>query len=67
VSAVPFFSGAAVMEAVRPLEAYAAVRAAFVAHHRGEWAMQPKLYVTNYPAGDSRHARARRRPRAAWR
>jgi ornithine cyclodeaminase/alanine dehydrogenase-like protein (mu-crystallin family) len=54
VSAVPFFSGAAVMEAVGPLEAYDAVRTAFVAHHRGEWAMQSKLYVTNYPAGDFR-------------
>ena len=26
----------------------------FVAHARGEWTMQPKLYVTNYPAGDFR-------------
>ena len=30
------------------------VREAFVAHARGEWTMQPKLYVTNYPAGDFR-------------
>jgi ornithine cyclodeaminase/alanine dehydrogenase-like protein (mu-crystallin family) len=30
------------------------VRDAFVAHSRGEWTMQPKLYVTNYPAGDFR-------------
>jgi ornithine cyclodeaminase/alanine dehydrogenase-like protein (mu-crystallin family) len=30
------------------------VRAGFVAYARGEWAMQPKLYVTNYPAGDFR-------------
>ena len=51
---VPFFSGAAVMEAVTPHEAYDAVREAFVAHARGEWTMQPKLYVTNYPAGDFR-------------
>jgi alanine dehydrogenase len=51
---VPFFSGNAVMEAVTPHEAYDAVRAAFVAHARGEWTMQPKLYVTNYPAGDFR-------------
>ena len=42
------------MEAVAPLEAYDAVREAFVAHARGEWTMQPKLYVTNYPAGDFR-------------
>ena len=51
---VPFFSGNDVMEAVTPHEAYDAVRAAFVAHARGEWTMQPKLYVTNYPAGDFR-------------
>ena len=51
---VPFFSGKAVMEAVTPHEAYDAVREAFVAHARGEWTMQPKLYVTNYPAGDFR-------------
>ncbi len=54
MSDVPCFSGAAVMEAVSPLEAYDAVREAFVAHARGEWTMQPKLYVTNYPAGDFR-------------
>ena len=48
------FSGRAVEEAVSPHEAYDAVRKAFVAHHRGEWTMQPKVYVTNYPAGDFR-------------
>ena len=51
---VPFFSAAAVEAAVPPEVAYAAVRDAFVAHARGEWTMQPKLYVTNYPAGDFR-------------
>ena len=51
---IPFFSGTAVRDAVAPLDAYDAVRDAFVAHHRGEWVMQPKLYVTNYPAGDFR-------------
>lgn len=51
---VPFLSGRAVLEAVSPHEAYDAVRDGFVAHARGEWAMQPKLYVTNYPAGDFR-------------
>ena len=30
------------------------VQAGFVAYARGEWTMQPKLYVTNYPAGDFR-------------
>ena len=51
---VPFFSGNDVERAVSPHEAYDAVKAAFVAHARGEWTMQPKLYVTNYPAGDFR-------------
>ena len=51
---IPVFSRDAVLEAVSPQDAYAAVRNAFVAHHRGEWAMQPKIYVTNYPAGDFR-------------
>jgi alanine dehydrogenase len=51
---VPFFSAQQVEAAVPPEHAYDAVRAAFVAHARGEWTMQPKLYVTNYPAGDFR-------------
>jgi alanine dehydrogenase len=51
---VPVFSGAAVRRAVSPLDAHDAVREAFVRHARGEWTMQPKLYVTNYPAGDFR-------------
>ena len=51
---VPFFSARHVEAAVPPERAYEAVRTAFVAHARGEWTMQPKLYVTNYPAGDFR-------------
>ena len=51
---VPFFSGADVERAVSPHEAYNAVKAAFIAHARGEWTMPPKLYVTNYPVGDFR-------------
>jgi ornithine cyclodeaminase/alanine dehydrogenase-like protein (mu-crystallin family) len=51
---VPFFNRADVERAVSPAEAYEAVREAFVAYARGEWSMQPKLYVTNYPAGDFR-------------
>ncbi len=51
---VPAFSGADVRRAVPSLRAYDAVRDAFVRHARGEWTMQPKLYVTNYPAGDFR-------------
>ncbi|HET7572106.1 MAG TPA: hypothetical protein VFJ77_05485, partial [Gaiellaceae bacterium] len=52
--ALPVFSARDVEAAVPPQRAYEAVRDAFVAHARGEWAMQPKLYVTNYPAGDFR-------------
>ena len=51
---IPFLSARDVEAAVPPERAYSAVRDAFVAHARGEWAMQPKLYVTNYPAGDFR-------------
>jgi ornithine cyclodeaminase/alanine dehydrogenase-like protein (mu-crystallin family) len=51
---VPFFSARHVEAAVPPERAYEAVRTAFAAHARGEWTMQPKLYVTNYPAGDFR-------------
>ena len=39
---------------VPPGAAVEAVREAFVAHARGEWTMPPKVYVTNYPAGDFR-------------
>jgi ornithine cyclodeaminase/alanine dehydrogenase-like protein (mu-crystallin family) len=53
-SAVPVFTGRDVEQAVPPEAAVEAVRAAFVAHHRGEWTMPPKVYVTNYPAGDFR-------------
>jgi alanine dehydrogenase len=51
---IPVFSGAAVRAAVPPLAAYDAVREAFVSYARGEWTMSPKVYVTNYPAGDFR-------------
>jgi alanine dehydrogenase len=43
-----------VLRAVSPEAAVEAVREAFVAHYRGEWTMPPKVYVTNYPAGDFR-------------
>ena len=43
-----------VLRAVSPEAAVEAVRDAFVAHHRGEWTMPPKVYVTNYPEGDFR-------------
>ena len=48
------FDGAAVEAAVSPARAVDAVRDAFVAHARGKWQMPPKVYVTNYPAGDFR-------------
>jgi ornithine cyclodeaminase/alanine dehydrogenase-like protein (mu-crystallin family) len=51
---VPFFAARDVEAAVPPERAYEAVREAFLAHARGAWTMQPKLYVTNYPAGDFR-------------
>ena len=51
---IPVFRATDVERAVSPHEAYDAVRAAFVAHARGEWTMPPKVYVANYPAGDFR-------------
>jgi ornithine cyclodeaminase/alanine dehydrogenase-like protein (mu-crystallin family) len=45
---------AAVEAAVSPERAVESVREAFIAHARGEWSMPPKVYVTNYPAGDFR-------------
>ena len=51
---IPVFSARDVEAAVPPERAYDAVLDAFVAHAQGEWTMQPKLYVTNYPAGDFR-------------
>ncbi len=51
---VPVFSARDVESAVSPHEAYDAVRDAFVSYARGEWSMPPKVYVTNYPAGDFR-------------
>jgi alanine dehydrogenase len=51
---IPFLSAQDVRAAVSPARAYDAVREAFGAYARREWTMQPKLYVTNYPAGDFR-------------
>ena len=51
---VPVFTGRHVEQAVSPDRAVEAVRNAFIAHARGEWTMPPKVYVTNYPAGDFR-------------
>ena len=51
---VPVFTRRHVEQAVSPDRAVEAVRDAFIAHARGEWTMPPKVYVTNYPAGDFR-------------
>jgi alanine dehydrogenase len=53
-ASVPVFTGRHVEQAVSPDRAVEAVRDAFSAHARGEWTMPPKVYVTNYPAGDFR-------------
>jgi len=54
MTTVPVFTGKHVEQAVSPDRAVEAVRDAFSAHARGEWTMPPKVYVTNYPAGDFR-------------
>jgi alanine dehydrogenase len=54
MTGVPVFTGRHVEQAVSPDRAVEAVREAFIAHARGEWTMPPKVYVTNYPAGDFR-------------
>src|SRR5919197_2357809 len=51
---VPVFAAQHVEEAVSPERALDAVRDAFIAYHRGEWSMPPKVYVPAYPAGDFR-------------
>ncbi len=54
MTAVPVFTARHIEQAVSPGRAVEAVRDAFIAHARGEWTMPPKVYVTNYPAGDFR-------------
>jgi len=54
LTAIPVFTAAQVEQAVSPEQAVEVVREAFVAYARGEWTMPPKVYVTNYPAGDFR-------------
>jgi ornithine cyclodeaminase/alanine dehydrogenase-like protein (mu-crystallin family) len=51
---VPVFAARHVKEAVSPERALEAVRDAFLAYHRAEWSMPPKVYVPAYPAGDFR-------------
>src|SRR5207302_3969810 len=54
LTSVPVFTARHVEQAVSPERAVEAVREGFIAHARGEWTMPPKVYVTNYPAGDFR-------------
>jgi len=51
---IPVFAARHVEEAVSPERAIEAVREAFLAYHRGDWSMPPKVYVPAYPAGDFR-------------
>jgi alanine dehydrogenase len=51
---IPVFTARHVEEAVSPERALEAVREAFLAYHRGDWSMPPKVYVPAYPAGDFR-------------
>jgi alanine dehydrogenase len=51
---IPLFTARHIEEAVSPERAVEAVRQAFLAYHRGEWTMPPKVYVPAYPAGDFR-------------
>src|SRR5258708_11244265 len=54
MTGVPVFTARHVEQAVSPDRAVEAVRGALIAHARGEWTLPPKVYVTNYPAGDFR-------------
>src|SRR5256885_6469874 len=51
---IPVFTALHVESAVSPERALEAVREAFLAYHRGEWSMPPKVYVPAYPGGDFR-------------
>jgi alanine dehydrogenase len=54
VTGVPVLTAHHVLRAVSPSRAVDAVRDGFVEHAAGRWTMPPKVYVTNYPAGDFR-------------
>lgn len=56
---VPVLSADAVLAAVTPEAAIAAVREAFVHHRRGEWVMPGKVYVDSPGFGDFRAMPAR--------
>ncbi|HEX3317307.1 MAG TPA: ornithine cyclodeaminase family protein [Solirubrobacteraceae bacterium] len=57
--ALPVLDHDAILEAVPLPDAIARVREAFVAHHRGEWTMPPKVYLDAPPNGDFRAMPAR--------
>ena len=54
LAVVPFSRPATCSAQCPPRSPTTSAGDAFVHHARGEWTMQPKLYVTNYPAGDFR-------------
>jgi ornithine cyclodeaminase/alanine dehydrogenase-like protein (mu-crystallin family) len=54
VSSLRVFTAADVERAVDPVGALEAVKIAFCAHANDTWTMPPKVYVSNYPAGDFR-------------
>lgn len=56
---LPALDRDAVLAAVSPAEAIERVREGFVAHHRGEWAMPPKVYLDSPGRGDFRAMPAR--------
>src|SRR6476659_6803194 len=56
---LPVLDYDAVLDAVPLLDAIARVREAFLAHHRGEWVMPPKVYLEAPPNGDFRAMPAR--------
>jgi alanine dehydrogenase len=51
---VPVLAHDAVLAAVSPAQAIEHVRAAFAAHHAGEWTMPSKIYLDASPHGDFR-------------
>jgi alanine dehydrogenase len=51
---VPVLGHDAVLAAVSPAQAIEHVRAAFAAHHAGEWTMPSKIYLESPPHGDFR-------------
>ena len=54
MSEIPVISGDAVLAAIDPRTAIAAVREAFERHARGEWRMPAKVYLDSPPHGDFR-------------